>query len=115
MAESLARVETEERGDLLIARVVGEVDLSNAEEIGEALGAALADRARRHVVDLTQTAYLDSAGIRVLFALAARKSERKETLIVVAPAEGVVRRILDLTDVAQVCEVVGAIEQIPAG
>ncbi|WP_199440902.1 STAS domain-containing protein [Umezawaea beigongshangensis] len=51
--------------------VVGEVDLHNAAELHDALATA-ASNAERVVVDLTKTEYLDSAGIRVLFAHAGR-------------------------------------------
>ncbi|HEX9774305.1 MAG TPA: STAS domain-containing protein [Actinomycetota bacterium] len=111
----MAYVETEGRGDLAIAHVVGEVDLSNVEEIAKALDSETADRARRHVVDLTRTTYFDSAGVRMLFALATRLRSRKQELIVVAPPSGVVRRIIDLTDVTQVCPVYESLDQIPAG
>ena len=51
--------------------VIGEVDLHNAAELHDALATA-ASSADHVVVDLRKTEYLDSAGIRVLFAHAVR-------------------------------------------
>jgi ABC-type transporter Mla MlaB component len=50
--------------------VVGEIDLSNAQEFVDQLGAATS-RTRRLVVDLTRVDYLDSAALAALFAHAA--------------------------------------------
>ncbi|MGY3339909.1 anti-sigma B factor antagonist [Streptomyces filamentosus] len=47
-----------------VLRVVGEIDMSNA----DALAAALDALAGRLVVDLTEVEYLDSAALSVLFA-----------------------------------------------
>ena len=113
MVEQLARVEVDVRGDLGIARIIGEVDLSNAAVIAKEVEAAVANRAARHVLDLTQTTHFDSAGIRMLFSLATLLRERREELIIVVPASGIVRRILDLTDVAEVCAVYPSFEAIP--
>jgi anti-anti-sigma factor len=59
--ENLA-LETWREGSVLVARVVGEVDASNADR----LASALSQLEGPTVVDLTQLAYIDSAGIRAL-------------------------------------------------
>jgi anti-sigma B factor antagonist len=51
----------------LVAR--GEVDMTNADDLGEALSEA-ADGQSRIVVDLSEVRYLDSAGLSVLFVQA---------------------------------------------
>jgi anti-anti-sigma factor len=54
--------------------VAGEIDMSNADRFRDALGltAAAAAGGGSFVVDLTGVEYLDSAGVHVLFAHAAR-------------------------------------------
>ena len=56
-----------------VVTVAGEIDMSNADRFRDALGlaAAVADGGS-FVVDLTGVEYLDSAGVHVLFAHAAR-------------------------------------------
>ena len=56
-----------------VVTVAGEIDMSNADRFREALGlAAAAADGGSFVVDLTGVEYLDSAGVHVLFAHAAR-------------------------------------------
>jgi anti-anti-sigma factor len=53
-------------GTALVLHVSGEVDLSTAGELEEAVAAALVDQPTALVVDLTDVAFLDSAGLGVL-------------------------------------------------
>ena len=56
-----------------VVTVAGEIDMSNADRFRDALGlAAAAADGGSFVVDLTGVEYLDSAGVHVLFAHAAR-------------------------------------------
>jgi len=60
-----------------VVTVAGEIDMSNADRFRDALGLAAAAAAAAadggsFVVDLTGVEYLDSAGVHVLFAHAAR-------------------------------------------
>ena len=56
-----------------VVTVAGEIDMSNADRFRDALGlAAAAADGGSFVVDLTGVEYLDSAGVHVLFAYAAR-------------------------------------------
>lgn len=113
MANELARVEIEARDGMSIAHIYGEVDISNADEIGKLLEEATADRSLRPVIDLTPTEYFDSAGIRLLFTIAGRLQGRRQQLVVVAPGSGIVRRVLDLTDLQRLVPVVASIEEVP--
>ena len=56
-----------------VVTVAGEIDMSNADRFRDALGLAAANAdGGSFVVDLTGVEYLDSAGVHVLFAHAAR-------------------------------------------
>jgi anti-anti-sigma factor len=88
-------------GDPLIV-VDGEIDLANAAELDDAIAAARAGAPGSPVrVDLSGAAYLDSAGVRVLFAHAGAGA-----LVVYAPHNPTVAALLTLTGFDAVAEVV---------
>lgn len=102
MRDRLSQVEFDERDDVLIARVSGEVDASNTVELGRALGEKLPSSAHGLVLDLSGIAYLDSAGIELLFSLARRLGDRRQRLRLSLPRESPVRRVLEICDIGSV-------------
>ena len=105
MRGRLSQVEFDERGDVLIARVSGEVDASNAVELGRALGEKLPSSAHGLVLDLSGIVYLDSAGIELLFSLASRLGDRRQRLRLSVPKESPVRRVLEICDIGSVAPI----------
>jgi anti-anti-sigma factor len=95
-------VEFEEQNGVLIARISGEVDGSNAVELGRALGERLPSSAHGLVLDLSSVAYLDSAGVELLFSLARRLGDRRQRLRLGVPARSPVRRLLEICDISSV-------------
>ncbi len=79
--------------------VVGEVDVSNADELRAALDAALPETTGELVADLSQTTYIDSTGIGVLVGAAHRAAEAGKKLVVAQPQKNVAR-VLELLGVA---------------
>ena len=79
--------------------VVGEVDVSNADELRAALDAALPETAGELAADLSQTTYIDSTGIGVLVGAAHRAAEAGKKLVVAQPQKNVAR-VLELLGVA---------------
>ncbi len=79
--------------------VVGEVDVSNADELRAALDAALPETAGELVADLSQPTYIDSTGIGVLVGAAHRAAEAGKKLVVAQPQKNVAR-VLELLGVA---------------
>jgi len=104
--------------DVIVARLTGEVDLSNAGEVSETLSAAVPNTALGLVIDLTATSYLDSSGVHLLFDLAERLQRRQQQLRVVVPQGGPIRRVLRIVELALTVPVVTtvgeAVEQIRA-
>ena len=92
----LARVVEERREDVSIAAIEGEVDSSNVHEVGERLRASLTNRSRALVIDLTETSYLDSAGINMLFELFGELRDRQQSLRLVVPASTPTMRMLSI-------------------
>ena len=91
---TLARIEDEWHGDVPVARIAGEVDASNVDDVRNRLRSLLTNRSVSLVVDLSATSYLDSAGINLLFALGDEMRTRQQTLrLVVAPASSIARML----------------------
>ena len=74
-----------------IIRIEGEVDVSNASELRDALDTALADGAKEVEADFTEVAYIDSTGIGVLVGAAHRAQESGSVLVVANPQKNVER------------------------
>ena len=87
-----------------VVRITGEIDLSNAAQVRDAIGAALPDLPVV-VLDLTGTEYLDSAGIAMLFRLAERLSYNRQELQLVVPSDAPIRAVIRLTKLDQVISV----------
>jgi len=60
----------------LIAHVTGEVDMSNAEDVGATVIKATPNEAQGVVLDLSRVEYLDSAGIYVIYGMRASLQAR---------------------------------------
>lgn len=95
----LARVVEEQRDDVSIAAIEGEIDASNVHEIGERLRTSLTNRSTVLVVDLTETQYLDSAGINLLFELHGELADRQQRFLLVVPASTPIMRMLSIAGV----------------
>lgn len=99
-----AEIEVEQDGDLVLASLSGEVDMTNAAYVREELTAAVPNGARALVIDLGGATYLDSAAIELLFELSRRLARRRQVLRLVLPADSPLRRLLTLTDVESVAQ-----------
>ena len=93
---------TEDRGGVMIARVTGEVDLANAARLGRALTRAIPNDAVGVVIDLSETSYLDSSGVSLVFDLAERMKSRQQELRVAVPADAPLRRVLQVVNLESV-------------
>lgn len=90
-------IRTEE--NVVIARPSGEIDLANARAIGSLITGAVPNDASGVVLDLSDTTYLDSSGVHLVFDLAERLSSRQQRLALVVPEGARIRRVLDLVNV----------------
>jgi anti-anti-sigma factor len=77
--------------------LTGEVDLANADVVEEQLAAAIPNHLTWVSLDVGGLDYVDSAGLRVLFALAARLDVLQIDLEVCAPVGSLARRVLELS------------------
>jgi anti-anti-sigma factor len=90
----LADVMMDEQEGVPVARIRGEVDVSNADELGLQLHASVPNAALGLVLDLTETTYFDSSGVRLLFDLGERLSRRQQSLRVVVSEGSVLADLL---------------------
>ncbi|OUO34072.1 STAS domain-containing protein [Olsenella sp. An290] len=74
-----------------VVLVDGEVDVSNADQLRDALDGRLAAGASELVADLSRTPYIDSTGIGVLVGVAHRASEAGVRFSVARPQKNVAR------------------------
>jgi anti-sigma B factor antagonist len=100
MAE-LANVIVERHEDAQVVRLTGEVDISNAGRLEDDISEVVPNDVSGLVLDLSDTEYLDSAGIRMLFELAQRLGGRRQALRLVVPDDSLIRPSLEVTGVGQ--------------
>lgn len=97
----LANVEFHDDGGCLVASASGEIDISNAAAMHDAIIAAIPDQATAIVLDLTDVTYLGSAGLRLVFRLYERAGSRGLTLRLVVPERSPVSDTFRLVGIDQ--------------
>jgi anti-anti-sigma factor len=95
---NLADLDMNVHDGLLLARVAGEIDLSNAGAIRSSLMREMSNDLLGLVLDLTDVEYLDSAGIRVIYELREDLATRGQEMRLVVPEGSLVSRTLELVD-----------------
>jgi anti-sigma B factor antagonist len=94
-----------------VLEIQGEIDISNAKEMGRAMEAAIPNGAPLVVIDLTRTTYLDSAGIQLLFRIADRLHERRQRLRLVVPTGSPIRKVLELTGIHRLIPLIERVDE----
>jgi anti-anti-sigma factor len=108
---SLADVQITLARHALIARLSGEIDMSNAEEMGATVIGATPTEASGVVLDLSAVEYLDSAGIYVIYGMRSSLQARGQSLILVIPPESPVHDALRLSGADRPGELAGTVEE----
>ncbi len=98
MPERLVELDLEERGEVVVARVTGELDIAESEQTGEAIGSRVNSSALGLVVDLTDLSFIDSSGIAMLFGLVRQLSAKRQVLRVAVRPGGPVARVLEIVE-----------------
>jgi anti-anti-sigma factor len=94
-----------------VARPRGDIDAANASRINEELADCLAGGSDRIVLDLSETRYLDSAAIDVLFRLHERLRQRRARLLVVIPPSSQLIRLAELVGLTTSLAVYESVQQ----
>ena len=95
----LASFRADEREDVIVGELSGEVDLSNAADLERAIAESVPNSARGLVLDLTALTYIDSSGIRLLLSLSGSLRWRGQELVLAVPAGSRCRRVLTLAGI----------------
>ena len=100
--------------DPTVVEVVGELDLSTV-----AYWESTVDRAARNteqvVLDVSRVEFLDSAGVHALFRMLTTLRNQRKRLVIVAPQEGRVRRLIEILDLPSLTSVCQTVEEALAG
>jgi anti-anti-sigma factor len=92
-------------GDIVLIVISGEIDLSNATYVENQIASAITNQTMRTAIDLTDVAYIDSIGMRVLFAIAARLETAQIGLKIVAPNGSPARRVIEIAGLDSIVDV----------
>jgi len=99
----------------VIVPMPAEIDLANADRVGEELCAAASPGVTIIVADLTATQFCDSAGIRTLLRARDRVAASQAQLRLAVARDGAVRRALQAIGLQQVLPVYPTVEAALAG
>jgi anti-anti-sigma factor len=94
-------VQTARVDGIPVARVTADIDAATAATVHERLAGALDPDTDCLIVDLSETRYLDSAGLDMLLRLNERLSHRRVTLMLVIPESSHVNRLATIVGLPQ--------------
>jgi anti-anti-sigma factor len=109
--DELARIEIDQTPRGVIARISGEIDISNVGAVKRKLTDAVTSASPGLVVDVSGTTYLDSSGVYLLFELARALEGRQQQMCVVAPPTTPSTRVLLITGFDHIVPVTGTVEE----
>jgi anti-anti-sigma factor len=95
-AEEQLRIATRQGPDRLIFELVGELDMASAASLRDAVGDARGVDVGVVVLDLRGLSFLDSTGLKAIFAARSVVIERSQRFAV-TPGSAAVQRLLSLT------------------
>jgi anti-anti-sigma factor len=83
----IASLSLERDGDVALAAASGEIDFSNASDIGTRIVRWVSNEDAALILDLTKLSFTDSSGINLVFDLATRLREHGQALAIVLPTD----------------------------
>jgi anti-anti-sigma factor len=101
MNQPLGYCEIEWQENTAIVTTLGEIDRSNADELGDHIVKSTS-HAKQLVLDLSTLAYLDSAALSMIHKL----SEMNKNLVLVAPPGSRARRLLEIAGMDTITTIV---------
>jgi anti-sigma B factor antagonist len=90
-------VEVTRHGDVVVARLDGDIDLANTPTVSAAVLESIPNDTLGLVVDLSTVRYIDSVGIRMLFTFVRVLNEARQGMAVALPPDSPVRKLLKIT------------------
>ena len=93
---TIGELKLEARDGIVYAIVAGDIDMSNVQQIREALGRATTNQALGLVLDLSGVDYMDSAGIHLIHSLGSHLRSHGQKLALIIPPDSVINDALRL-------------------
>jgi anti-anti-sigma factor len=111
----MSQVDLEQIDGVPVARLKGDLDAANTTAVQRELAAALGPEALSLVLDLSQTRYMDSAGIDMLLRFGDRLDHRRAKLILVIPESSQLNRLLAIVGLPDAIAVHPSLDDALAG
>ena len=92
----LADVRFEHEDAIVIAALTGEVDMSNAASVRQQIAESTTPDDDAVVVDLSELAFMDSAGLHSLVELGTVLEERRQQLLLCVPGGSPMQRAIEI-------------------
>jgi anti-sigma B factor antagonist len=96
LTSDLADVALERTDELIVATVVGEIDMSNAVRVRERIAGFVTPEDWAVVLDLSELTFIDSAGLSAVSMLAELLAERRQRLFLCVTPNGSIARTVEL-------------------
>ncbi len=96
---------------VVIARIAGEIDASNASQVEDRLTAAVPNSAPGMVLDLSDLRFVDSSGVGLFFRLGERLEDRRQRLAVALPEDALVKRVFEIVRFSEKLPLAGSVEE----
>lgn len=109
LVNSLADLTLDEERGLAVARLSGEIDAANADELRAQIVAALEGRSDDVVVDLTRVKYIDSSGIKALLDADHEIADRNQRARYVVVEGSPIGRIVSVTGLDGILAIDGSV------
>lgn len=107
---SSPRADIDRRGAYVTARLHGDLDIANVEEVRLHILDAMPGDAHGLIVDLSSVRYVDSAGVHMLFELVRKLDARRQKTAVAVTEGSPVASLLKITNVNEAVPVCTTVE-----
>jgi anti-anti-sigma factor len=104
-------LEITRQGDVVIARLDGEIDLANTPTVSAAVLEAVPNDVVGLVIDLSGVRYIDSVAIRMLFNFVRSLHESRQGMAIAIPPDSPVRKLLKITHLDEATEFRDSIDE----
>ena len=94
---SLHGVEVSRQGDVVVARLDGDIDLANTPTVSARVLEAVPNDVLGLIVDLSAVRYIDSVGIRMLFTFVRLLHASRQGMAIALPPDSPVHKLLKIT------------------
>lgn len=99
------QVRLERAGDIVVARLEGEVDLRSVAAVSADLSDAIGNDILGLVIDLAATRYIDSVGIHMLFSVKRHLDVSRQGMAILLDDESPIRNLIKITNLDEVVDV----------